>query len=314
MKFFLLALFFTGTLYANIGEVTSVSGKVSLFRNDVSHPVKRGFKVLRLDSIKTEKSSKTQVILNDETIITIGPKSEYHFLEYSDSENPKAEMQLKRGFFKIVTGKIGKIAPNRFKIKTQAATIGVRGTQFMAYVSQDEEYIACIYGTIIVYTTKNTYIVPAGKMLVYRDGKWYMQGIDFKFFNPVMLGLELSKKQLGTTPYFTYILDNKLAEEQASAERNILEGNDHDDADDAFDISADHTAGEGESFHIEDGAVVPVNGGQADLFEIRSDLDEQTLQNFNSEDDVTTPIVVTPSESFEVRSNMNEGEETFQRG
>ena len=311
MKFFLLALFFIGTLYANIGEVTSVSGEVSLFRDDVSHSVKRGSKVFRRDFIKTAKSSKAQIILNDETIITIGPKSEYHFLEYSDGENPKAEMQLKRGFFKVVTGKIGKIAPNRFKIKTQAATIGVRGTQFMAYVSSDEEYIACIYGTIIVYTAKNTYLVPAGKMLVYSDGEWSRQDIDFKFFNPVMLGLDLYQRQLGKTPYFIYVLDNKLAEEQASAERN--QPDDPDEPEEAFDVSANQTDGQGEAFHLQDGAVIPVIGGQTDHFEVSSDLDAQAVENFDVQDDISTPIVVAPREPFDVRSNMNEGEaEAFQ--
>ena len=318
MKFFLLALFFMGSLYANIGKVTSVSGEVSLIRDGASHSVNRGSEVFRLDFIKTERSSKAQVILNDETIITIGPKSEYHFLEYKDGENPKAEMQLKRGFFKVVTGKIGKIAPNRFRIKTQAATIGVRGTQFMAYVSQDEEYIACIYGTIVVYTAKNTYVVPAGKMLVYRDGKWYMQDIDFTLFNPVMLGLDLYKRQLGTTPYFIYILDNKLAEEQASAQRNKPENEDPDEPeepeepDEAFDVSMDHTD-EDVLFHLEDDATAPIDGGQADLFEVRSDLNEQTLQQFDPETDISAPIEVTPPDAFEVRSNMNgEEEEAFQ--
>ena len=309
MKFFLLALFFMGSLYANIGKVTSVSGEVSLVRDEVSHTVKRDSEIFRLDFIKTERSSKAQIILNDETIITIGPKSEYHFLEYKDGENPRSEMQLKRGFFKVVTGKIGKIAPNRFKIKTQAATIGVRGTQFMAYVSQDEEYIACIYGTIIVYTAKNTYIVPAGKMLVYRDGKWYMQDIDFTFFNPVMLGLDLYKRQLGTTPYFIYILDNKLAEEQASAQRNKLEQEDPDESEEAFDISIDHMEKEDALFHLEDDATTPIAGGQADLFEVRSDLNEQTLQQFDPEADISAPIEVTPPDIFEVRSNMNSDEE-----
>jgi len=307
MKFFLLALFFMGSLYANIGKVTSVSGEVSLVRDEVSHTVKRDSEIFRLDFIKTERSSKAQIILNDETIITIGPKSEYHFLEYKDGENPRSEMQLKRGFFKVVTGKIGKIAPNRFKIKTQAATIGVRGTQFMAYVSQDEEYIACIYGTIIVYTAKNTYIVPAGKMLVYRDGKWYMQDIDFTFFNPVMLGLDLYKRQLGTTPYFIYILDNKLAEEQASAQRNKLEQEDPDESEEAFDISIDHMEKEDALFHLEDDATTPIAGGQADLFEVRSDLNEQTLQQFDPEADISAPIEVT-REAFDIHSDLTEAD------
>jgi len=95
-------------------------------------------------------------------------------------------MELKHGFFKIVTGKIGKIAPERFKVKTKAATIGIRGTQFMASVQDEHETIACSKGALVVETQTKTFELPAGMMLVYEDHKWSMYELDTETFAPVL--------------------------------------------------------------------------------------------------------------------------------
>ena len=144
MKPILIFFLLVSTLSATIGEVTATKGAVSLIRKGFSHSVSVGLELLQKDLILTKERSKAQVILNDDTIITIGPNSSYHFLEYIETKDPEVLMQIDRGFFKVVTGKIGKIAPQRFKIKTRAASIGIRGTQFMAHVEADNEEIACV--------------------------------------------------------------------------------------------------------------------------------------------------------------------------
>ena len=187
MKILLLIMMTLSTLFAAIGEITAVQGEAQLQREASILPAKKGTSLEEKDLLETQKRSKVQVILNDETVITIGPQSSYLFETYQDQAEPKVLMQLQHGFFKIVTGKIGKIAPERFKVKTQAATIGIRGTQFMASVQENRESIACSRGALVVETEKTTFDLPAGMMLVYQNSRWSMHEIDPGSFEPIMM-------------------------------------------------------------------------------------------------------------------------------
>ncbi len=187
MKILLLIMMTLSTLFAAIGEITAVQGEAQLQREATVLPAKKGTSLEEKDLLETQKHSKVQVILKDDTVITIGPQSSYFFETYQDQAEPKVLMRLQHGFFKIITGKIGKIAPERFKVKTEVATIGIRGTQFMASVQEGQESIACSRGALVVETEKTTFELPAGMMLVYQNSRWSMHEIDPGSFEPIMM-------------------------------------------------------------------------------------------------------------------------------
>ncbi len=190
MRLFLILIMSMLPLLASIGKVTIIKGNADILRDSGQLKVKKGLAVEEKDLLKTTIKSKVQIILNDDTVVTVGPQSEYLFEHFQQEGEPEVMMELKRGFFKTVTGKIGKIAPQRFKIKTRAATIGIRGTQFMAYIAENgDELIGCIQGRIVIYTHKSRFNVPAGKMLEYHNGTWTMQDIKLDKFRPVFIGL-----------------------------------------------------------------------------------------------------------------------------
>jgi len=187
MKIILLLLLTLSTLFGAIGEVTALKGEAQLQRLEQILSVDKGTQVETKDLLETQRDSKVQVILNDDTVITIGPTSSYYFEAYEDKTDTHVMMELKHGFFKIVTGKIGKIAPERFKVKTKAATIGIRGTQFMASVQDEHETIACSKGSLVVETQTKTFELPAGMMLVYEDHSWSMYELDTATFEPLLI-------------------------------------------------------------------------------------------------------------------------------
>jgi len=185
----------------NIGTVTSLKGEAKLTHEKTVTTLIKNESIAEKDRINTASKSRVQVILKDDTVITIGPDSEYYFETFQESGDVQVNMRIERGFFKSVTGKIGKIAPERFKIQTKAATIGIRGTQFMGYVTEDEEIIGCVQGAIIVWTKSGlTFDVPAGKMLIYKDGAWVLKDINVKLFGPVMLGMRFKDTMKLTIP------------------------------------------------------------------------------------------------------------------
>ena len=150
----------------------AMKGSASVVRSDGSVDAKNGLSLLEHDRIQTQKKSRVQVMLNDNTVVTIGANSSFSFdtFSYDGTKKSKVAMSAQRGFFRSVTGKIGKMAPERFKVKTVSATIGIRGTDFSADVMDDREIIKCYSGVISVTYKGEEKEVVAGMQLEIRKG------------------------------------------------------------------------------------------------------------------------------------------------
>jgi len=152
IKIFTLIVLMGSILFANIGSIMALKGSAFVQRNGANINAKSGMSILNGDTIKTYNNSRVQVILKDDTTLTIGANSSFEFTDfYFDGTNKSSlKMKANRGFFRTVTGKIGKIAPKRFKLKTISATIGVRGTDFSGDIMENREIIRCYSGAISV--------------------------------------------------------------------------------------------------------------------------------------------------------------------
>ena len=179
--FLIVLLFLSSSLFASIGHIMALRGDVSVLRAADSIPATMGMALQQQDTIITKKSSRVQVMLEDKTVITIGSNSNFKFEEYQfdGTANSKASFKASNGFFRSVTGKIGKIAPKRFKLKTKSATIGIRGTDFWGEISPQKEVIACISGAISIELNQGeSFEVDAGSLLVVEPKKVEMKKID----------------------------------------------------------------------------------------------------------------------------------------
>jgi len=166
-------LLLTITSFANIGTIMVSNGDAHVQRSKQVLTVKNGMDILKGDEIVTKKRTRVQVMLNDDTVITIGPDSSFSFIDYlfDGSKQSTIKMQANRGFFRSVTGKIGKIAPERFKVKTQLATIGIRGTDFSAQLSDGSASYICNRGEITLnYANLQKNVLAGDKLLLHLDG------------------------------------------------------------------------------------------------------------------------------------------------
>lgn len=168
--FFVLTL--SAFVWSNIGNVAALKGDANILRNSETLKIKSGIALEVKDKIVTSSQSRVQVILKDNTVVTIGPDSSFIFDAYTfgTKENSQIAMHIDRGFFRSVTGKIGKLAPERFKVKTVSATIGIRGTDFSALVSEQEEIISCYKGGITAMIDNISHTVDAGMELNNQNG------------------------------------------------------------------------------------------------------------------------------------------------
>ena len=149
----LLFLLLSLSAWANIGTIMAMSGEVKVKRLAYSTllDAKNGMELLRDDEVLTQARSRAQIILKDDTIVTIGANSSFAFEDVVlDGNNSKMNMRANRGFFRSVTGQIGKLAPERFKIKTASATIGIRGTDFSGNIVGNKAILKCYSGVITV--------------------------------------------------------------------------------------------------------------------------------------------------------------------
>ena len=165
-----LLMFLSTTVFAQIGQVVALKGDVKLERESKIQELLLKDKVLENDQITTLNDSRTQLLLNDETVITVGENSIFKMDEYllNEEKDSTLKMNFLNGTFKVITGKIGKLNPDSFKIQTKTASIGIRGTEILLQLEAQKERIMCTQGTIIVTIneTNNTTILNVGESLV----------------------------------------------------------------------------------------------------------------------------------------------------
>ncbi len=180
MRVLLLVLTLSVLVWSNIGNVAALKGDAEIIRKSKILKIKSGMELEVKDKIVTSSASSVQVILKDRTVVTIGPDSVFVFDAYAfgTKESSQVAMHIDRGFFRSVTGKIGKLAPERFKVKTVSATIGIRGTDFSALVSENQEIISCYKGSITALIDSVSHDVNAGIQLDNMNGKITKKALD----------------------------------------------------------------------------------------------------------------------------------------
>ncbi len=173
MRILLLLLTITALAWSGIGNIGVITGNATLKRSSGTLDVTNGMAIEAADEITTSEKSRVQVLLQDDTVVTIGPDSIFVFdaFRFGDEKSSEVKMHMDRGFFRVVTGKIAKLAPERYTVKTASATIGIRGTDFSADVKEESETITCHKGKIKVFIDETFYLVDAGMVFEHTKEK-----------------------------------------------------------------------------------------------------------------------------------------------
>ena len=115
MKFLFLILLSTLYVYASVGKISALNGKIIIDRDKKQFDADVGTLLEEKDIISSDDKSKAQITMNDGTVLTIGKSSKLNIYEYVlDEKNPqesKADFKFVEGTFKSITGAIGKVAP-----------------------------------------------------------------------------------------------------------------------------------------------------------------------------------------------------------
>jgi len=126
-----------GVISAAIGEVYNQDGK----------KLSTGDKIYFGDSIVVKSNSNSQIMLLDETVMSVGSNSEIKIDEFvydKKSQNGKILSTIKSGSMRVLTGGVSEKNPANLEIKVPAGTIGSRGTEFQASVDNGQSKVLLI--------------------------------------------------------------------------------------------------------------------------------------------------------------------------
>ena len=138
-----LGIFAPAVLAATAGEVTHLSGLLSVKRADGSTKVLAvKSEVQPGDTLATEQDTYARIKFVDGAEVVMRPASQLKVESYSyDAAKPEADsafFSLLKGGFRAVTGLLGKRNHDKVNFSTPTATIGIRGTHFGALFCQGD--------------------------------------------------------------------------------------------------------------------------------------------------------------------------------
>ena len=135
LTFFILS--FTVSHAVEKPIVGVISAAVGEIYNQNNKKLKSGDKIYFGDSIIVKDKSNSQILLLDETVMSVGSNSEIKIDEFiydPKTKDGKILSQIKSGSMKVLTGGVSEKNPANLEIKVPAGTIGTRGTEFQATV------------------------------------------------------------------------------------------------------------------------------------------------------------------------------------
>jgi hypothetical protein len=135
------------------GEVTFLKGAATVTHDGDTVRLYRGASVIVGDRLLTGKGARLKLRMIDGAEITLGEHTEFIVREYALHEQTGVGLlELTKGFFRAVTGRITKVRNNSFQVKTPLAIVGVRGTDFWGEQHPHLLRLALLGGTAIVVT------------------------------------------------------------------------------------------------------------------------------------------------------------------
>lgn len=141
-----------------IGFVVAVQGYATATGTDgQERRLQLKSEILLDDRLITGRAARLQVLFDDDAVITQGENSEMVVDKYiyspKEKKHASCAMKFASGLFRVVTGKIAAINPERFKVQTRMASIGIRGCEVGFLLDEEREDVYILW-------------LPAGKSIL----------------------------------------------------------------------------------------------------------------------------------------------------
>ena len=135
-----LALAVSGFARADdVGQIKVAKGTVHVEREGKQVPATVGMAIHQSDTVITGADGSAGITFSDNSLLSTGPNSVLVVDRYSFDTTTHAghfDASLKKGTLAVVSGKMVKQTPGAMRVRTPAAIMGVRGTEFVVQVDE----------------------------------------------------------------------------------------------------------------------------------------------------------------------------------
>lgn len=186
--------FVAGAVEVTVGEVQAIS---IAQQQRVLH---QGDAINEGDTLRSGPKATARIKMGDGGMITMRPDTEFRLDTYKFNGQPdgteKSFLSLIKGGFRSVTGLIGKVHKENYKIQTHYAVLGIRGTDHEVYVviegseaakfSPVGAYDTVYSGSTTLTNDKGTVVIEPKQMgyVAAPDKAPKLQPVDTKLFVP----------------------------------------------------------------------------------------------------------------------------------
>jgi len=119
---------------ADIGQIKTSKGQVSVERKGQAMPGEVGMRLEAADTLKTGADGSVGITMRDNSMLSAGPNSILSLERFefdATTSQGRFDTQLQRGTLAVVSGRIAKQSPQAMTVRTPSAQLGVRGTDFV---------------------------------------------------------------------------------------------------------------------------------------------------------------------------------------
>ena len=120
-----------------IGYIKTISDETSIVENGKSVKAGLGSPIRIGNLIKTSEDGSAGLTLKDNTILSIGPNTEFKIDKYQfQPQNDQLELNASiiKGTLHYISGVIAKLKPDAVAVTTPTGVIAVRGTRFLVKI------------------------------------------------------------------------------------------------------------------------------------------------------------------------------------
>lgn len=113
------------------GRVTRIKASAIAIQDAMPRVLAVGSPIFINDIISTGLGSRLEIKMIDDTVLTLGGRTQFLVMQYSFRDDKgSATLRLLSGSLRAASGKLAALDPKRFRLITDVASIGVRGTEF----------------------------------------------------------------------------------------------------------------------------------------------------------------------------------------
>jgi hypothetical protein len=119
---------------SEIGRIKVARGQVTVQRAGQALAATPGAHLQAGDEVRTGADGSVGITMSDNSILSAGPNSTLAIDRYAfdtTTHQGRFDSSLKQGTLAVISGKIAKQSPEAMTVRTPAAILGVRGTEFV---------------------------------------------------------------------------------------------------------------------------------------------------------------------------------------